>query len=101
MGSGKTSVPRSNSIIHSLLLPLKRIEFEASEFPFFNLRDQMPSITIASTIFWSVANDKRTQEDVGIRAAHGQANYIRVEPGKTYKFNVRASGGGSLEPVPE
>ena len=51
--------------------------------------------------FWKVANSEDSQEDLGIRAAHGQANYIRVEPGKTYKFNVRASGGGSLEPVPE
>lgn len=51
--------------------------------------------------FWRVANDEQAQQELGIRAAHGQANYIRAVPGKSYKFNVRASGGGSLEPANE
>ena len=51
--------------------------------------------------FWRLANDEVSQKELGIRAAYGQANYMRVEPGKTYRVNVRSSGGGSLEPVEE
>ena len=49
--------------------------------------------------FWRLANDEDSQEELGIRAIHGQANYLRVQPGKTYEVNVRSSGAASLEPV--
>lgn len=49
--------------------------------------------------FWRLANDEQSQQDLGIRAIHGQANYIRVEKGKTYEVNVRSSGAASLEPI--
>lgn len=43
--------------------------------------------------FWSVANNKARQEELGIRAAHGEAPSIKVEPGKTYRITLRASAG--------
>ena len=49
--------------------------------------------------FWQLANDEKSQEELGIRAIHGQANYLKVEPGKLYEVNVRSSGAASLEPV--
>ncbi len=49
--------------------------------------------------FWQLANDEESQEELGIRAIHGQANYLKVQPKRTYEVNVRASGSASLEPV--
>ena len=49
--------------------------------------------------FWRLANDEQSQEELGIRAIHGQANYMKVQKGKIYKVTVRASGAPSLEPV--
>jgi hypothetical protein len=43
--------------------------------------------------FWSVANDQARQQELGIRAAHGEAPSIRVEPGKSYRITLRSSGG--------
>jgi len=47
--------------------------------------------------FWSVANNKTKQKELGIRAAHGEAPNIKVEKGKTYLLNLRSSGGVSLD----
>ena len=49
--------------------------------------------------FWRLANDEQSQKELGIRAIHGQANYLKVQKGKIYKITVRASGSPSLEPV--
>ena len=49
--------------------------------------------------FWRIANDKASQDELGIRAMHGQANYVKVEPGKTYEATVRSSGAISLVPL--
>lgn len=49
--------------------------------------------------FWSVANDVKKQEEMGIRANHGQVNYVQVEAGKTYRLDSRASDGGTLKVV--
>ena len=51
--------------------------------------------------FWKLANDRNSQEDFGIRAIHGQANYLQVKEGKTYEVSVRSSGAASLTPVDE
>ena len=48
--------------------------------------------------FWSVANDRARQEELGIRAAHGEAPSIKVEKGKSYRITIRASGGLSVRP---
>ncbi len=49
--------------------------------------------------FWNVANDTAKQHDLGIRAAHGQANNILVEQGQTYIVELRASDGVTLRPA--
>ncbi|MBX3419661.1 MAG: hypothetical protein KF851_18855 [Pirellulaceae bacterium] len=46
--------------------------------------------------FWAVSNDPQRQKELGIRASHGQVNYMQVEEGRTYQVEVRASGGASF-----
>ena len=48
--------------------------------------------------FWSIANDKAKAEEKGIRAAHGDAVSMKVERGKSYKVQLRASDGPSIVP---
>jgi hypothetical protein len=48
--------------------------------------------------FWAVSNDTSRQEELGIRAIHGQVNYLQVEPGRVYEVNLRASDGLSIRP---
>lgn len=47
--------------------------------------------------FWSVANDEVRQAELGIRAAHGEAPSLKVQKGKSYRIEVRASGGLSFD----
>jgi hypothetical protein len=49
--------------------------------------------------FWRVANDNKLQQELGLRAVHGQVNYIQVEAGATYQLDLRASDGGSIRRV--
>ncbi len=49
--------------------------------------------------FWNVCNDAGKQQDLGIRASYGQANYVLAEKGKTYQVHLRSSGGASLKPI--
>ena len=49
--------------------------------------------------FWSVCNDRARQEELGIRAAYGQANHLVGEAGQRYQVEIRASGGVSLRPI--
>lgn len=48
--------------------------------------------------FWSVANDLQKQQELGIRAAHGEAVSIKVIEGQTYRLQLRASDGLSIVP---
>lgn len=48
--------------------------------------------------FWEYANDPERAVQQGIRAAHGNAASIRVQPGKRYRLLLRASGGISIQP---
>ena len=43
--------------------------------------------------FWNVANDADKQEELGIRAIHGEAPSQKVLKGQTYRIQRRASGG--------
>ena len=43
--------------------------------------------------FWEYANDRAKAEAAGIRAIHGEAPYMKVQKGKTYRVELRASGG--------
>lgn len=48
--------------------------------------------------FWTFANDKERAKEKGIRAAQGEAASMKVEPGRSYRVELRASGGVSIIP---
>ncbi len=48
--------------------------------------------------FWNIANDPQKAEQLGIRAAHGEAPSIKVRPGKMYRVLLRASDGLTITP---
>jgi hypothetical protein len=43
--------------------------------------------------FWDYANDPAAAARAGVRALHGEAPYIELRPGKSYRVELRASGG--------
>lgn len=47
--------------------------------------------------FWIIANQPERQKEMGIRANHGQINYLQVEPGMVYEVNLRASDGLTIK----
>lgn len=47
--------------------------------------------------FWTIANDESKQDELGIRAAHIEAPAMKVQKGKTYHLERRASGGLSFD----
>ena len=48
--------------------------------------------------FWKYANNPARARQNGVRAAHGEAPSIRVEPGKRYRLELRASAGLTIVP---
>jgi hypothetical protein len=46
--------------------------------------------------FWRLAGDEAYQKAMGVRVAHGEAAYTRLEPGKTYHLRIESAGGISL-----
>lgn len=48
--------------------------------------------------FWEYATDEQKAAAAGIRAAHGEAPYIKLTPGKRYRLVLRASDGLSIVP---
>jgi hypothetical protein len=48
--------------------------------------------------FWNIATDPLKAEDLGIRAAHGDAPYIKVKKGMVFKVLLRASDGITITP---
>lgn len=48
--------------------------------------------------FWSIANDPEKAKGFGIRAAQGEAPSMKMERGKVYRIDLRASGGLSIVP---
>lgn len=49
--------------------------------------------------FWEFANDRKKAEEMGIRAANGEAVSIKVKEGKSYNIELRTSGGLSIQPI--
>ncbi len=49
--------------------------------------------------FWTIASDPEAQEELGIRASHGQVNYLQVQEGRIYQVEVRASSGMTIVPL--
>jgi multidrug efflux pump subunit AcrA (membrane-fusion protein) len=48
--------------------------------------------------FWNIANDSERAKQLGIRAAHGGAPFMKVEKGKSYRILLRASGDPTIVP---
>jgi hypothetical protein len=48
--------------------------------------------------FWGIANDDAKAKELGIRAAHGQAVSMKLQKGKSYRVELRASDGLSIVP---
>ena len=46
--------------------------------------------------FWTISNSPERQKEMGIRAIHGEAPFQRLEPGRIYNLELRASGGLSF-----
>ena len=50
--------------------------------------------------FWDYANDPEMAKEKGVRAAHGEAPSIQLRPGRSYRIELRSSGGISVVPEP-
>jgi hypothetical protein len=50
--------------------------------------------------FWNIANDADRAKQLGIRAAHGGAPFMKVEKGRSYRILLRASGDPTIVPEP-
>ncbi len=48
--------------------------------------------------FWTIANDQARAKELGIRAAHGEAPSMKLQKGKSYRIQLRASDGLSITP---
>jgi hypothetical protein len=48
--------------------------------------------------FWDYANEPELARAKGVRAVHGEAPFIELRPGKSYRLELRASGGLSIRP---
>jgi hypothetical protein len=54
--------------------------------------------------FWELANDEKLAKEHGVRAIHGDAPYVRLEPDRVYEVLLRSTGevvitpGTRLEP---
>jgi hypothetical protein len=48
--------------------------------------------------FWNIANDPERAKQLGIRAAHGGAPFMKVEKGRSYRILLRASGDPTIVP---
>ena len=49
--------------------------------------------------FWDLANDPRLAASRGVRAAHGQAVYTKLQSGKYYVLEKRLSGDLTIRPI--
>ncbi|MEZ6017664.1 MAG: hypothetical protein R3F49_21325 [Planctomycetota bacterium] len=48
--------------------------------------------------FWDYANDPNAAAEKGVRAAHGEAPFVEARPGKSYRVELRQSGGLTITP---
>ena len=46
--------------------------------------------------FWAISNDRAKQKELGIHAIHGEAPSQRLQPGRIYYLDLRASSGLSF-----
>jgi hypothetical protein len=48
--------------------------------------------------FWELANDEKLAKEHGVRAIHGDAPYMRVEPDRVYEIWLRSTGEVIITP---
>ena len=48
--------------------------------------------------FWEVANNEKMAKERGVRAIHGDAPYMRMEPGRVYEVCLRSTGEVIITP---
>lgn len=51
--------------------------------------------------FWEISTDPEKALELGIRAGHGQVNYVKAKEGLTYEIDLRASDGMTIRPLRE
>lgn len=51
--------------------------------------------------FWEISTNPEKAQEMGIRANHGQVNYVKAKEGVTYLVELRASGGSSIRALDE
>jgi hypothetical protein len=50
--------------------------------------------------FWEIAADPAKAAAQGVRVAHGEAVYTRLEAGRSYRLTIEADGGLNIRPSP-
>jgi hypothetical protein len=48
--------------------------------------------------FWELANDEKLAKEHGVRAIHGDAPYMRLEPDRVYEIALRSTGEVIITP---
>jgi hypothetical protein len=48
--------------------------------------------------FWELANNEKLAKERGVRAIHGDAPYMRLEPGRVYEVALRSTGEVIITP---
>ena len=48
--------------------------------------------------FWEIANDEKLAKERGVRAIHGDAPYMRLEPDRVYEICLRSTGEVIITP---
>jgi hypothetical protein len=48
--------------------------------------------------FWELANDEKLAKEHGVRAIHGDAPYMRLEPDRVYEISLRSTGEVVITP---
>jgi hypothetical protein len=48
--------------------------------------------------FWELANDEKLAQQHGVRAIHGDAPYMRLEPDRVYEISLRSTGEVIISP---
>jgi hypothetical protein len=48
--------------------------------------------------FWELANDEKLAKEHGVRAIHGDAPYMRLEPDRVYEISLRSTGEVIITP---
>jgi hypothetical protein len=49
--------------------------------------------------FWQLANDEKLAKEKGVRAIHGDAPYMRLEPDRVYEVSLRSTGEVIITPA--